>query len=248
MAEHAPSHGLRERKKIRTRATLIEAAAELCLKQGYDNTTVEQIAAAADVSPRTFSRYFPTKESVITAMTGDMDGYLADALSHQPTDINEYEALLRAHLEVFGPDKGYQTPGFKRMAVLIQIINNAESLRSSAFLHQRPVEQRVAFTVMGRRMGGTAWDPAVRMVGDTWTVLFANAFAGLGMPGNDPLEPRVLCDRLCAQYELFRRTWTPWTNGPTSTDGSVGQPPASAQSAERLPSTNDGQLRSGRQP
>ncbi|MET0474856.1 MAG: TetR family transcriptional regulator [Mycobacterium sp.] len=213
MAEGAPLHGLRERKKFRTRATLIEAAAELCLKQGYDNTTVEQIAAAADVSPRTFSRYFATKESVITAMTGDMDGYLAAALDRQPADIDEYEALRRAHIEVFDPDGGYQTPGFKRMAVLIQIINHAESLRSSAFLHQREIEERSAFVVLGRRMGVPASDPAVRMVADTWTVLFANAFAGLGMPGNDPLEPRVLCDRICAQYELFRRTWSPWTSG-----------------------------------
>ena len=221
----APPFGLRERKKRRTRATLIEAAAELCLKQGYDNTTVDQIAAAADVSPRTFSRYFPTKESVVTAMTGDMDEYLAAAIAAQPTDITEYEALLRSHLEVFGPEKDFHTPGFKRMAVLIQIINNAESLRSSAFLLQRPVEVRTAFVVMGRRMGVAATDPAVRMVGDAWTVLFANAFAGLGLPGNEPLEPRVLCERLQAQYELFRRTWTPMAGGETF----EGEPPASAQ-------------------
>lgn len=225
MAESALPHGLRERKKRRTRATLIEAAAELCVEQGFDKTTVEQIAAAAEVSPRTFSRYFPTKESVVTAMTGDMDAYIAAALTDQPADINEYEALLRAHLEVFGSDEDDLTPGFKRMAVLIQIINNAESLRSSAFLHQRTVEERSAFTVMGRRMGLPAADPAVQMVADAWTVLFANAFSGLGMPGNDPLDPRVLCERLRAQYELFRRTWTPWT----SVQGDVGQPPASAR-------------------
>ncbi len=123
----------------------------------------------------------------------------------QPTDIDEYEA----HLEVFGPDKSYQTPGFKRIAVLIQIINNAESLRSSAFLHQRAIEERVAFTVMGRRMGVPASHPAVRMVGARWTVVFANTFAGLGTPGHHPLEPRVLCDRIRAQYELFCRTWLP---------------------------------------
>lgn len=214
MADRAPVFGLRERKKIRTRSTLIEAAAELCLKRGYDNTTVDQIAAAADVSPRTFCRYFPTKESVVAAMTGDMDLYLAAALERQPTDIDEYEALLRAHLEVFKPELGYQTPGFKRMAVLIQIINNAESLRSSAFLHQRAVEERTAFVVMGKRMGGVpAADPAVRMVGDAWTVIFANAFAGLGTPGHEPLTPQTLCDGIRAQYELFRRTWSPWTTG-----------------------------------
>lgn len=210
MSETVPS-GIRERKRLRTREALIEAAATLCLEKGYDYTTVEQIAAAADVSTRTFSRYFPTKEAVLPAMTGDMDRYLAVAIEAQPPGITEYEALMRAHLEVFKPDAGYQTPGFKRMAVLIQIINNAESLRSSAFLHQRAVEEREAFVVMGRRMGGVGpHDPAVRMVGDTWTVIFANAFAGLGLPGNPPLEPRVLCDRLQAQYDLFQRTWQPW--------------------------------------
>lgn len=212
MAEPALPHGLRERKKRRTRATLIGAAAELCVVQGFDKTTVEQIAAAADVSPRTFSRYFPSKESVVTAMADDMDGYLAAALKDQPADINAYEALLRAHLEVFGSDGDCLTPGFKRMAVLIQIINNAESLRSSAFLLQRVIDERSTFTVLGRRMGVPAADPAVQIVADTWAVLFANAFSGLGMPGNDPLDPRVLCDRLRAQYELFRRTWTPWTS------------------------------------
>lgn len=211
MSSIAAPSGIRERKKLRTREALIEAAATLCLQKGFDRTTVEQIAAAAEVSTRTFSRYFPTKESVLIAMTGDMDRYLADAIEKQPRDITEYEALLRAHLEVFRPDADYQTAGFKRMAVLIQIINNAESLRSSAFLHQRAVEEREAFVVMGRRMGGVGADhPAVRMVGDAWTVIFANAFAGLGLPGNPPLEPRVLCDRLQAQYDLFRKTWEPW--------------------------------------
>lgn len=216
--------GIRERKKVRTREALIEAAAELCLRQGFDNTTVEQIALAADVSTRTFSRYFSTKESVITAMTGDMDRYLAKALEQQRTDITEYEALMRAHLHIFQPDLPYQTPAFKRMAVLIQIINNAESLRSSAFLHQRTAAERIALVVMGNRMGVEASHPAVRMVADTWTVIFANAFAGLGTPGNDPLEPRVLCDRLQAQYDLFCRTWLPWT----SEQHTKGQPPASA--------------------
>jgi AcrR family transcriptional regulator len=217
-------NGLRERKKRRTRASLVEAAADLCLRNGYDATTVEQIAALADVSPRTFSRYFPTKESVITAMTGDMDGFIAEALREQPTDISEYEALLRARLQVFGPDEERPTPGFRRMAVLIQIINKSESLRSTAFLHQREIEEREAFTVIGERIGLPATDSAVRMIADTWTIVFANAYAGLGTPGHDPLEPRILCDRIAAQYELFRRSWSPWI----SDRATSGQPHVSA--------------------
>jgi AcrR family transcriptional regulator len=217
--------GLRERKKRRTRASLIEAATELCLRHGYDATTVEQIAAAADVSPRTFSRYFPSKESVVAAMAGDLDAYIAAALREQPRDIDEHEAMWRAHLQVFGPDAERQTPGFRLMAVLIQIINKSESLQSSAFLHQRKVEEREALAVIGERIGFPAAHPAVRMIADTWTVVFANAYAGLGTPGNDPLEARVMCDRLRAQYELFRRSWLPWNTDHNAS----GQPPVGAQ-------------------
>ena len=60
--------GLRERKKRRTRATLIDSAVVLCDRQGFDGTTVDQIAASADVSPRTFSRYFNTKDAIALAL------------------------------------------------------------------------------------------------------------------------------------------------------------------------------------
>ena len=57
--------GLRERKKQRTKAAIQRAAMRLFKKRGYEQTTIEQIAAAADISPSTFFNYFPTKEDVV---------------------------------------------------------------------------------------------------------------------------------------------------------------------------------------
>jgi AcrR family transcriptional regulator len=89
---------LRERKKARTRAALREHALRLFREQGYHATTVEQIAAAAEVSPSTFFRYFPTKEDVV--IQDDMDTRLFTAFERQPPELCAVVALRAALREV----------------------------------------------------------------------------------------------------------------------------------------------------
>jgi AcrR family transcriptional regulator len=89
---------LRERKKARTRASLREHALRLFREQGYPATTVEQIAAAAEVSPSTFFRYFPTKEDVV--IQDDMDTRLFAAFERQPPGLGPVAALRASMREV----------------------------------------------------------------------------------------------------------------------------------------------------
>jgi AcrR family transcriptional regulator len=90
---------LRERKKARTRAALREHALRLFREQGYQATTVEQIAAAAEVSPSTFFRYFPTKEDLV--LQDDMDTRMIEALERQPPELAPLPAVRAAVIEAF---------------------------------------------------------------------------------------------------------------------------------------------------
>ncbi|GAA0513437.1 TetR family transcriptional regulator [Paractinoplanes deccanensis] len=87
-------NGLRERKKARVRAEIRAQAMRLFAEQGYAATTTEQIAAAADVSPSTFFRYFPTKERLVLA--DDLEETMLAALAEQPADLPLLTAFSRA--------------------------------------------------------------------------------------------------------------------------------------------------------
>lgn len=83
--------GLRERKKLRTRQVIREAARRLIDRQGYDNTTIEQIAATAEVSPSTVFRYFPSKEHIV--LTYDYATSAMEFLRARPPDEPPVAAL-----------------------------------------------------------------------------------------------------------------------------------------------------------
>ena len=101
--------GLRERKKEQTRRALEDAALDLFERQGFDHTTVEEIAAACDVSPRTFFRYFATKDQVLFGDEGEFTGMLA-GLEQRPAaeaPLRSVRAVVDAKIESYAdePDR-----------------------------------------------------------------------------------------------------------------------------------------------
>src|SRR6202142_2037697 len=99
LSERPAILGLRERKKARTRAAIQDHALRLFHERGYDATTVEQIAEAAEVSPSTFFRYFPTKEDVVAYDA--LDPLVMAAWRAQPADMKPIAAMRKAMWDVF---------------------------------------------------------------------------------------------------------------------------------------------------
>ena len=89
------AEGLRERKKQRTRQQIIDAAVSLFAERGYHATTIADIAEAAEVAPRTFFSYFPSKEAVVFHNVDRDMASLAEVLRNRLPGENVFDALRR---------------------------------------------------------------------------------------------------------------------------------------------------------
>ncbi|MEU1164254.1 TetR/AcrR family transcriptional regulator [Streptomyces sp. NPDC090075] len=90
---------LRERKKQRTRDTLLRSALELFVTQGYERTTVDEIAESVDVSQRTFFRYFASKEEVAFFVPRITEAHYVEAVRGRPAEETPLEALRRSVMD-----------------------------------------------------------------------------------------------------------------------------------------------------
>jgi AcrR family transcriptional regulator len=140
-----PGPGLRERKKARTRAAIREHALRLFREKGYDDTTVEQIAEAAEVSPSTFFRYFPTKEDVV--LQDDMDLLWLEAVRQQPPELSPVAALragVSAAFARMGEDDWAQLRQVSELAMEVPAIRArmlAELARTTQMLAEAVAER-----------------------------------------------------------------------------------------------------------
>ena len=172
--------GLRERKKARTRAAIQRHALRLFREQGYDETTVSEIAEAAEVSESTFFRYFPTKEDVV--LWDDFDPRLVEAFLAQPRGTRPIQALRTALRLVFGEltDEA-QADLRERMDLALSV----PELRAT--MVEQIANPMLLFTrVLADWAGRKPDDPAVRaLVGAVMGINIAAMFAAAEDPGSD---------------------------------------------------------------
>jgi AcrR family transcriptional regulator len=170
--------GLRERKKQQTRATLVAVALDLVDRQGYERTTVEQIAEAAEVSPRTVAHYFPTKDLLLLSLLDTFTDAVNDELAAIPLETPPLQALLAANLTMLDKaahGEGSMTP--PRIASSLRIVNTARSLQLATI----KVRSDATAEALARRIGGSPDDPAVALIGAVWAAVTATAWQSLQM-------------------------------------------------------------------
>jgi AcrR family transcriptional regulator len=138
---------LRQRKRERTRTDLIAAALELFERQGYDATTIDEIAAAAEVSPRTFFRYFATKEEV--ALGDDLGQGIVDLIAARPADEPPLESVRRVVSDALA-----LVPDDDREALLarLKIVYRTPSLRARRWEYQLEMG-RLSGALLAERRG-----------------------------------------------------------------------------------------------
>jgi AcrR family transcriptional regulator len=188
--------GLRERKKQRTRNAIADAALRLFAERGYEETTISDITAAADVSPRTFFSYFPSKEDVVFA---EMDERVADVrarLAGRPENETPLATFRRVAVELLQATAAEQG---EYGAVQVSLIRERPSLQARAL--KRLIDAEDGFVEMLREIcPGLDEVSSATIVGAAFGGLRA-AITHCRAQGYDPERTREAIDRALAIVE-----------------------------------------------
>ncbi|PRX96728.1 TetR family transcriptional regulator [Allonocardiopsis opalescens] len=156
--EDAPG-GLRERKKQQTRTALSWAAIRLSVERGVDKVRVEDIAAEAGVSLRTFRNYFAGKAEAIAARHVDRALLIADELRARPAAEPLWEAIANAVRARFALEQEGERPPDRRWTDGVRLMVTEPSLRGELFKANAVAEAALARAVAER----TGTDPDADM-------------------------------------------------------------------------------------
>ncbi|MCS0638254.1 TetR family transcriptional regulator [Streptomyces sp. LP05-1] len=179
--ERPAAGGLRERKKRRTRDALLRAALELFATQGYERTTVDEIAAAVDVSQRTFFRYYASKEEAAFAVQDMVEAHFMAALRTRPAGETPFDALRRAVFTVWDTigETVTELVPVELYLRTFQVIETTPSLLAAHLRRSIGMEEEMARLIAARegvdvdadprpRVAVAAFGGVMRITGQLW--------------------------------------------------------------------------------
>ncbi|GAB3693364.1 TetR family transcriptional regulator [Actinocorallia lasiicapitis] len=151
---------LRERKKLKTRRAIQEHALRLFAEHGYDATTVEQIAEAAEISPSTFFRYFPTKEDVV--VTDEYDPLMERFFREETAGLEPVAGLRKLFTESL--TLMLADPADKaRLLARVKLSDTVPALRARTWeLHQQSTRP-VLVAMLAERLGRAPDDLEIQL-------------------------------------------------------------------------------------
>ncbi|WP_263632037.1 TetR/AcrR family transcriptional regulator [Streptomyces sp. 8L] len=173
--------GLRARKKQRTRDDLMRVALQLFTSQGYEATTVDEIADAVEVSQRTFFRYFASKEDVAFGIVSLVEGQFVEELRQRPAD----EGPVPAMREAVGA-------GWARASETIEEIASVELVMKA----YQMIESTPALLSAHLRRGSETEEEIVRIIAERESLDVER----------DP-RPRVAVAAFCGVLRMAGRIW-----------------------------------------
>ena len=157
--------GLRERKRRRTRQTIIRVALELFADRGYGATTLMQIAEAAEIAPSTLHSYFASKEDIVFSSDDDIRDSMRARILDRPYDESLSQAMLAWTSEILPRIVGDDEAVFRQQRTTIK---SEESLRAAERLRLAELED--AFTeAFAQDLGETPDDLRARLMGSLAT-------------------------------------------------------------------------------
>ena len=162
MAEATKSTGLRERKQLERRTRLADVAVELFERNGFEKTTIEQIAAAADLAPRTFFSYFATKDDLVLADYTDRLRRILEELDRRPAAEPAWEALRSSFATVADDYEAEESRIRRRFTIMA----TSPSVAARSLQLQAGWEQALA-DALTRRLEADPGDPMPRLLAAT---------------------------------------------------------------------------------
>jgi AcrR family transcriptional regulator len=144
--------GLRERKKRETRAALSWAAVRLAVERGYGAVLIEDIAAAAGVSPRTFNNYFSSKAQAIVARHVDRLQGIAAGLRVRPPSDPLWDAIVAAVVEQFSGGPSDEGSPDAQWAAGVRLMLDEPSVEAEFLRESQTAEGDIAAAI-GARIG-----------------------------------------------------------------------------------------------